>query len=161
MGSLHRLQVFPCMLNDDIAKPTRIRAWCIRLPSMRPVCAWYPSKKRFSCVGAKENPHVLLSTNKTGGKRMSTWKAAACQPGTVAASGSDTADRSKEILVRAPSPAVTSQPQPVLLRDRRGFGYSASSGRRNRYNPRNHGQGRWCHSARTSRRRWLTSARSC
>ena len=45
---------------------------------------------------------------------MSTWKAVAHRPGTVAAWASDIADRSKEILVRAPSPAVPSQPHPVL-----------------------------------------------
>ena len=39
----------PCMLNDDITKPTHNRAWGIRLPSMQPICAWCPSKQSFSC----------------------------------------------------------------------------------------------------------------
>ena len=44
---------------------------------------------------------------------MSTWKAAAYQPGTVAAWAKDIADRGKEILVRAPAPALP-QTVPVL-----------------------------------------------
>ena len=44
---------------------------------------------------------------------MSTWKAAAYQPGTVAAWAKDIADRSMEILVRAPALAVP-QTSPVL-----------------------------------------------
>ena len=69
-----------CMLGDDIAKPTRIRAWGISLPSMQPVCVWYPSKQSFSCGRMRDVPHVLLSTNRPGGKRLSTWKVAAYQP---------------------------------------------------------------------------------
>ena len=101
------------MLGDEIAKPTRIRAWGIKLPSLSPVCAWFPSRKRFSCGRTKENPHVLLSTNKPGGKRMSTWSAAAYQPGTVAAWAQDIADRNREILANAPKPELP-QTAPVL-----------------------------------------------
>ena len=62
----------PCMLGDEIAKPTRIRAWGIKLPSLGPVCAWLPSENSFRCGRTKTNPHVLLPTNKPGAKRMST-----------------------------------------------------------------------------------------
>jgi hypothetical protein len=32
------------MVGDDIAKPTRVRSLGIRLKSLKPVCAWLPSK---------------------------------------------------------------------------------------------------------------------
>ena len=44
---------------------------------------------------------------------MSTWKAATYQPGTVAAWADDIADRSREILVRAPTQVIPSQSHPV------------------------------------------------
>ena len=151
-GTYNDCRFSPCMLNDDIAKPTRIRAWGIRLPSMQPICAWYPSKQRFSRGRTKEHPHVLLSTNKPGGKRMSTWKAATYQPGTVAAWSDDFTDRSREILVRAPAQEIPSQAQPVLTEIEEVsdslFGDSGEKGTTLAITDRGK-----CHSARTSRGR--------
>ena len=87
----------PSMFGDDIAKPTRIRDWETQLPSMQPVCAWYPSRGAFSCGQTKAKPHVHLSTNKPGDRRMCTWKAASYPPGTVKAWAKDIAARSQEM----------------------------------------------------------------
>ena len=88
----------PCMLDDDLAKPTKVRAWGIELPSLRPICSWFPSKKAFTCGRTRDRPHRHLSSNKPGEPRMATWQAATYQPGTVKAWAADIQQRSLEVL---------------------------------------------------------------
>ena len=87
----------PCMNGDAISKPTRVRSWGITLPSLKRRCAWFESKKSFSCGRTRANPHVHLSTNKPGEKRMETWQAATYQPGTVKVQAADIVARGREV----------------------------------------------------------------
>jgi hypothetical protein len=88
----------PCMVGDDIAKPTKVRSWGIKLNSLKPVCAWLPSKQAFKCGRTANRPHRHLSSNKPGEPRMETWQAATYQPGTVVAWAADIRRRSIEVL---------------------------------------------------------------
>ena len=56
----------PCMLGDDINKPTRIRSLGIRLASMIPKCVWYESKKTVTCGRTRDRTHVHLYTKPRG-----------------------------------------------------------------------------------------------
>lgn len=87
----------PCMVGDEIAKPTRVRTLGIRLPSLKPRCTWYQSKGVFKGGRTRENPHVHLSSNKPGERRMKTSEAATYQPGTVKAWAADIRQRSLEV----------------------------------------------------------------
>ena len=93
---------------------------------------------------------------------MSTWKAATYQPGTVAAWEDDIADRSREILVRAPSPVLPAQTLPVLTEAEEAldtlFPEEGEAGTTLAITDRevvplgtDLEMAMWCHSARTSR----------